>query len=181
MNEKQVLDKNVEDLLAAIYICLKKELILPSLILIYSGIDIMASLSRPESHNFVKGENFINWTDKYLIPKSNLSCKGIDIYAARCGIVHSYTAEAKLTRKGLAKKLFYSYGKADSKKLQKRLEQLNITEAIAIDVNSLFVAFCNAIERFGNSLLSDKDFAKLVYTRARKFFKFANSSALNHL
>lgn len=181
MTDEQVLDNNIENLLSAIHICLKKELILPALVLIYSGIDIMASLSRPESHNSVTREDFINWTDKYLLPESTLSCKAKDIYAARCGIIHSYTAEANLTRNGLAKMLFYSYGKADSKKLQKRLEQLNITEAIAIDVNSLFVSFCNAIERFGNSLLSDRDLEKLVYTRARKFFKFANSAALNHL
>lgn len=169
MKKESVLDDNINKLLRAIYICLENELILPSLILIYSGIDIMASLCRPESNEFVKPEDFINWVDEYFLPESKLPCKAIDIYAARCSLLHSYTAESNLSRDRKAKRLFYSYGKADAKKYQKRLNEQHI-DAIAIDVNLLFSAFCKSLERFSTSLSNNSILSSLVHKRVSKLF-----------
>jgi hypothetical protein len=167
--EKQAFEHNIEKLLHAIHVCLDKELILPSLLLLYAGIDIMASLCRPESHEFVKQEDFLNWTDEYLLPDSGLPCGAIDIFAARCSLLHSYTAESKLSRDRKAKRLFYTYGEADVEKYQKRLDEKHI-DAIAISANDLVSAFCDSIIHLQNELSNDPHLSSLVNKRSSNFF-----------
>ena len=167
--EKQAFEDNIEKLLHGIHVCLEKELIIPSLLLLYSGIDVLASLCRPESREFVEKEDFLNWTDEFLLPESELPCKALDLYAARCSLLHSFTAESALSRYKGAKQLYYSYGKADAKKYQKRLDEKHI-DAIAINVNLLVTAFCNSIIRLNNSLSNNSTLASQIYKRASKFF-----------
>jgi len=88
----------VKVLLKAIDTCLKNELQLPGLILLYTGIDSMAWLNRPKLQPDVRRNDFIYWVNRYLLPDSGLACEALDLYAARCALVHSYTSESSLTR-----------------------------------------------------------------------------------
>lgn len=76
--------------------------------LLYAQIDIAASLNRPVSKSQVTREDFKNWVNQYLLPNSNLDCSADDLYAARCGLLHTYMAESKASRAGKAKQTFYA-------------------------------------------------------------------------
>src|SRR2546421_12759111 len=102
--DRDTLEKNFFGLLTAIETCFKGKRILPGLILLYAHIDIVASLNRPPSKNEGTRQSFKDWVNLYLLPDSDLSCSADDLYAARCGLVHSYMAEARLTRSGDAKR-----------------------------------------------------------------------------
>jgi len=96
----------MDTLFGAINSCEANKFVLPALMLIYSGIDILASLERR------KGEgtkaSFTRWVDEYLLKAVSLPCTSLELYAARCGILHTLTPESDLSRKGKAREVGYA-------------------------------------------------------------------------
>jgi len=168
----QKFERHVKVLLKAIDTCLKNELQLPGLILLYTGIDSMAWLNRPKLQPDVRRNDFIYWVNRYLLPDSGLACEALDLYAARCALVHSYTSESSLTRQGKAKEIAYPWGKGGAKKLQKAMNSVDKNRAIAVHIEDLFHAFQNGIERFKEALSNDPIRAQLVFERiAKKYYE----------
>jgi hypothetical protein len=165
---KATIEMHFDELEAAIQLTLNAKKHLPTLILIYSSIDILAWLNRPVTHPDVVTSDFISWVDKYLLPRSNLNCSSLDLYAARCGIVHSYSAESKLSREGKVKQIWYAWGKADAKRLENRIQHTNLDKiAVAVKVEELFNALKSGFASFISTIDADPNHAKLVYERAR--------------
>ena len=104
MGHKALLE-NISRHNKAIDLCLSNHLRMPALILIYSGIDIMAALGRPRDKDEATRSDFIEWCDSFMLNGSELSCTAIDLYAARCGIVHTYTMNSRLSKQGKAKEI----------------------------------------------------------------------------
>ena len=154
------------ELLSAIHLLWEKHLIAPSLILLYSTIDIMAWLDRPEGKHDVTRADFISWVDAFMLPGSGLPCSSRDLYSARCAILHSYSAESRQTRHGLARLLFYAWGTADSAKLQRLIEAEGSTNAVAVQLEDLILALGQGI----NKCLDAPKHPDLVQSRAQKFF-----------
>ncbi len=99
-------ERHMDTLFGAINSCEANKFVLPALMLIYSGIDILASLERR------KGEgtkaSFTRWVDEYLLKAVSLPCTSLELYAARCGILHTLTPESDLSRKGKAREVGYA-------------------------------------------------------------------------
>lgn len=74
----------------------------------YVCIDTMAFLSMPNGKSSQTKPDFIAWVDKYLKgdPRQPYSYDGTDVYAARCAVLHSFSAEAERHRKDTSIKLF---------------------------------------------------------------------------
>jgi len=176
---QQVFERNADEFLMAVEACLKSRLKLPGLLLLYAGIDIMAWLNRPESHIDVQRSVFIGWADKYLLPGTGLACSAIDLYAARCSLLHSYTADSRLSREGRAKQIFYTWGTVCAEDLQERIDNVETLSAVAVHVEHLFHAFRIGVGRFKQSLSNDPEKANLVYERAGKFFSHVPPSIVN--
>jgi len=105
----ETLIKNLDGLDEAVVRCLGARLILPALSLLFVGIDIVASLERQPGEGMKA--SFTRWVEQYLLPARPLGCTSIELYAARCGILHTFTAESDLSRTGKARKLYYAWGK----------------------------------------------------------------------
>lgn len=170
------LEKNLVDIIKSIELCLNAKLQRSSLVLLYSGIDIVAWLNRPVSKERATRKDFISWIDDYLLPNTNIKYEAIDLYAARCGIVHSYSFSSRLSKKGEAKEIYYSYGKANIKSLQNDIDRRPKKNAVAIHINDLLEAFKEGIEKFTLSVKNDKEKEKIVCGRANKYF-FVNMSS----
>ena len=78
-----------------------------AIILVYSGIDAMAYLNMPEHQERVIGKNFIEWVDSYMIFPRGACISGIDLYGARCGMVHTYSSFSDLSERGDCKVIGY--------------------------------------------------------------------------
>ncbi|EPR6545164.1 hypothetical protein ACU74D_000270 [Yersinia enterocolitica] len=78
------------------------------LVLFYSWVDRMAWLSIEGEES--TGSDFKNWVNKYLLEGTTLPCTADDLWAARCGILHTGAAEARDTRKGKARSIHYFGG-----------------------------------------------------------------------
>ena len=87
----------------AIKSCIEAGLILPALVLIYAGMDIMASLERQPSESV--GPSFRAWVDRYALEGRQLPATSMDLYAARCGILHTLTTDPDPARAGKARRI----------------------------------------------------------------------------
>ena len=157
----------IQHLIEAITLCSKSRLPVPSLILFYCTIDILAWLDGPENGNRrnLVGENFEAWVAQYLLPNTSLDCKAKDLYAARCSLVHSYRADPESSRKRKAKMIFYSWGSANNQFLRDRMPPSIAT----VHIDDLFTALTKGIECFKEALAKDARKADLVYKRAGEF------------
>jgi len=61
------LNEKAQELIDSIDLCYSCKLFTPSLILLYSAIDIMASLDRETSHDYVLRCDFLAWVDTYIL------------------------------------------------------------------------------------------------------------------
>jgi hypothetical protein len=114
LRPKNLLKEHSTHLIDAIELCIKNGFFGPALMLIYSTINVMAWLNRAEGHEDVVRNDFLLWVDTFLLPESRISFNALDLYAARCAILHSYSAESKLSRHGKAIKIGHAWlGKAN--------------------------------------------------------------------
>ncbi len=68
-----------------------------SVILMLSAIDAMAYLIKPLSETESAKKYYVDWVNKYMKTDVNqqYQYEGIDLYGARCGIVHQYGSKRK--------------------------------------------------------------------------------------
>ncbi len=157
--------------IAAIQLCLEHGHRMPALILIFTGIDFMASLNRPESEPDVRRQDFLDWAEKYVLSNGTFSCSALDLYAARCALVHTYTPISKLSRQKKAKEILYSWGKADGKGAQDFLDQVGMTTNVVVHIDDLIVAFRTGVEQFLRDMARYARKGALARRRANKVFQ----------
>lgn len=167
---KDALFENVARHFQAIELCLQNHCRMPALILIYSGIDIFASLARPKAKDKATRKDYIDWCEKYILPKGSLSCSAIDLYAARCEVVHTYTMESTLSEEGKANEIVYAWGNRKPEDLQKAIDSAGFTVRV-IHIETLAQIFREGASDFLSELDDDPARAALVISRAGKLFK----------
>jgi hypothetical protein len=93
---------------------------LAALMLIFTTIDQMAWVSLPGDED-VKGKDFMAWVSTYMLGRNTTGLEAVtagDFWGARCGLLHTATAESSSLRKGVAsKKIAYSYGAINAESL----------------------------------------------------------------
>lgn len=124
------------------------------LILTYCAIDILAFLSLPLKKKDVTKKDFINWVKKYMSQYN-----AIEIYSARCALVHTYSAESKLSRKGFSRKISYSYMKHN------RHIYIKLKNIILYDTNILIDDFIKGSQNWAQKIISSKQLKNRVIKR----------------
>jgi hypothetical protein len=79
----------------SIDITIKNKCYRSTVILIYSGIDAMSYLARPISHEHNTSQDFKDWVTKYFHIEGKTKITSDEWWAARCGIIHTYTPFSK--------------------------------------------------------------------------------------
>lgn len=152
----------------AVDLCMSKRLITPSLILLYSGIDILGWLEYGDS--LQSDLSFRNWVDFYMLPLSGSSCNSTDLYGARCGLIHTFSPDSRLSKKKKARKLLYAWGTSEIYALSKMIDLANMNDYVSVKIEILIEAFKSGIESFIVDLGKKPEKAQSVYDRADKFF-----------
>jgi hypothetical protein len=164
-----VLYKNIMLLGSGIDACIEKKLSSPALILIYSGIDTVGWLD--SSENYATKTSFMRWVDAYLLKAKPLQCTSLELYAARCGLLHTFTPDSQLSSVGKARRIYYAWGTASVQDLQRTIDLTNkIGEYVAVHVNDLYEAWRQGVLQFAEELEKDPDRKSRVYKKAGKFF-----------
>jgi hypothetical protein len=89
----------------AIDACLGNDHVLPALMLLYAAIDAMGWLARPAGAE-QSGEHFRDYVDRY-VRKPTDEATAMDLWGARCGILHEQTPESNASRMGRAQMITY--------------------------------------------------------------------------
>jgi len=176
---KKIYESNMSQLVDAIDMCLGERSVMPCLILLYSAIDIMGSLSADNDKQRTTS-SFKAWVNSYMLPGSNLRCTATDLYAARCGIVHSYSSESQLSKQGKAKMVWYAIQPAGADMLQERIDSIAELrgKAVAVQVETLVDAFKSGLKGFDRVVSRSRPLSTRVYGRAYRFFKGMSKESL---
>jgi hypothetical protein len=99
--------------LRAIGTCVDARLPEAALALVYSGIDTFGLLAAPPDVLDASNDTFKEWCEKYILPRVE-SVEGepltaLDLWAARCGVLHNSTPLSKLERDGKARQIWYQF------------------------------------------------------------------------
>jgi hypothetical protein len=113
---EQAMCSNLKILGEGFEACAQKRLQLPALIVLYSAIDITAWLANDDTSAGV-GKRYMAWVDQYLLKAKPMSCTSADLYAARCGVLHTLTAESDMNAKGKARQIAYAWGNKNADEL----------------------------------------------------------------
>jgi hypothetical protein len=136
-------DNHADHLVGAIRLCLDRGYIIPSMMLLFAGIDGMAWLHR-EHPGEQSGKDFQDWVSLFFIPHiAPGTVTPTDFWAARNALLHEQTSHSRLTRAGTAKSFLFSVGGSLAFSPQSAYRQLLI-----IDATSVVKTFEAAIARF---------------------------------
>lgn len=144
--------RNIVALVLAARKTLDAGLILPTLCLIYTAIDIVAGLERRPNEGTRAA--FERWCAVYLLKAKHLGCSPVDLFAARCGILHTASADADLVRAGKARVITYAWGAAtvaDLQEVARRIEH----ESLAVHIEDLLAAFSEGTVLFFQDIERD--------------------------
>ena len=145
--------------------------------MVYVCIDTMAFLSMPAGQVTQGKKDFISWVNTYLSaePSQAYQYRGIDVYTARCSLLHAFSAETEAHRKDAAVRLF---GYADNG--PHAFNPVVSPRLVIISVARLIHDLTQAIERFLTAMLTDLDLRARVGSRLPALyneFPFEPSSA----
>ena len=163
------LESSLTQVVVSIEMALQSKMYLPALILTYSGIDTAGWLASADPSERV-GTRFCRWVDLWLLRAKPLRCTSTDLYAARCGILHTFTSDSDFSVSGRARRICYASGVRTSQDLQARLDALGRVDCIALHFDELFVGFRLGLADYFEHALSDPAESAQLARKAERYF-----------
>lgn len=170
---------NLAELETGIQACVENKLLRPALTLLYAAIDIAAWLASDDPS---VGKRFTTWVDEYLLRAKPMPCTAADLYGARCGMVHTFTPDSRMSGHYRARLLFYSWGNRSATDLQKLIVLAKMDDRyVCVQIEELFDAWKLGCKRLIEQMQQDPDRAARVYEQARKFFDDGSTARIDSL
>jgi hypothetical protein len=144
--------------------CVRQQCLVSAVALIYSSIDTIAALARNDPSADTTSKEFVQWLEAYFLPSADLPCSAIDLYGARCGILHTYSQDSRKRREGKAKALVYCWRSGPAADAEIPLPP----DAVVIVIEDLIEAFRHAVIRFVESCSQRPELARLVDVNLRE-------------
>jgi hypothetical protein len=160
--EEPAILKGLINLLSEITRCQAADATAAAVAMIYICIDTMAFLAMPASQTTQGKNDFVSWVDTYLKtePLQPYQYQGIDVYAARCGLLHAFSAEAEAHRKDSSVNIC---GYADNG--PHLFNAAESTSLVIISVGLLMVDLGKAVDCFFSVCQTDLDLRARVEKR----------------
>jgi len=138
--------------------CLEAECLVSAVTLIFSSVDALASLTRPRGQVSTNGTVFRTWVDQFFQPQTSLGCSADDLWGARCGVLHLYSAESDMAAQHRARRIYYQWSAGPSVNASRPLPAGHSV----ILIEHLHHAFQDATARFATALEADSNLRKIV-------------------
>jgi hypothetical protein len=135
-----------------------------ALILIYAGLDAMACLDMPEKQEDVQRKDFISWVGRYVRFSCVEQISALELYAARCGMLHSYGVESRLTREGKARMIGY----VDASEPEVIFHRAIEPRLVLLSIEGLRDAFFNGIATYFKDLVQNAEKRRIAAPRILK-------------
>ncbi len=148
-----------------IQIAIDNECFDSAVVLILSGIDSMAYLNMPGEQEDVTKNDFIKWADQYIKFPCKEQLTGLDLYGARCAMLHSFGVVSKLSREGKCRIVGYM-----DKSIPEVRYNPNVSKKLVmVSVPALAESFFQAIDQFLVDLFANPAKAKVAEKRLHSF------------
>jgi hypothetical protein len=156
--------------------CLKSGRIISCLCLLYSLIDVTASLERrpPEGTKAA----FVRWVEENMLKRQPLSCSALELYAARCGVLHTFTPDSDLSRDGLARTIVYAWGNARAEDLAEAGRRLGRND-VAIHIADLLACFRAGLDAYLEGVVHDSGRLRSIEQQATPWFIHMHQEIVN--
>ena len=161
-----------KEMFAAIDVCLKSNIKLPALLLAYPLIDIAGWLNSDGKSGRVA---FTDWLEKYMLPNGTLPCSSLELYGARCGLLHNYSATSNLGASGPVRRVFYAWRPSRADDLAKLISfntqmmaQLgkDVEQIVAVQAEDILSALQTGVDKFLSDIASDPQRATRANAKA---------------
>ncbi len=164
-------------IIASIEYCIGQKFIIPALILIYSAIDSISWIADEE--NQTVGIRFQKWVDFWMLNKYPLPCSAVELYAARCGILHTLTPDSDLSKNKNVRRISYAWGAAKQEDLEESINRVCCPRLVAIHINDLFRSFKFGLKDYINMLDANSSKKDSFLKKSNYYFANMDISTLN--
>jgi hypothetical protein len=147
-----------------IRVALENDCLGSAVILILSGIDAMAYIAMPASQDDVTRSDFVRWAEQYVKFPCREQLTGLDLYGARCAMLHNYGTASELSRKGKCRQVGYM----DKSVPEVRFNPVVSNGLVLVSVPALADAFFAGVDKFLVDLFADKKKASVAEQRLKK-------------
>lgn len=158
MTTQDLIEKFCMNTLSATGMLYREKLYGQMLVLLYSSIESMGLLDAPPTQKSASGESFKNWVKKYLLTYPGLEYNEVDLWAARCAVLHTFTSESDLSKGGKAREVQYYSGPKDSPMAQAFVAAANAIDNgkhVPANIEDTYLAFLEALKIFPDDLLNN--------------------------
>lgn len=156
--------KAFEKIIKEIKTVQESEALIATVIITFVSIDTMAYLSMPAEQAKNNSKDFINWVNKYMRTEDSQSYQYIpnEMWAARCGKLHSYSSYSDIaTKKG-----YKLYGYHDG--ANHIYNPQESTRLVLISVPRLVNDFIHGVKNYLQDTSKDKKLKQLLDSRITK-------------
>lgn len=160
--------KNYVQVVTAIRMCIEKNLLSPALILIYSTFDSYAWMVVQEDVASVR-QRFERFVNEWVLPNHPLPLTAVDIFAARCAILHRLTPDSDLSKKGAARRVLYAWGSGETSKLAAAAARV-APDCVAVHIEDLANALFDSMLAVEAASASDDAMRRRLETAARQHY-----------
>jgi hypothetical protein len=138
------------------------------LILTFSAMDAMAFLGMPASKTAVGRKDFIEWASRYIRFPGADQLNGEDLYGARCGLLHTYGSDSKLSREGQCRRLIYIHGPT----YKPVIPYTGSMSLVMVSIPALVLALFEAIDSYLPQLFADAEKRATTEKRLKKLILY---------
>ena len=168
---------NLKQLLNSIEYTLQMKYYLPAQILIYAGIDAAAWLASDTDEEV--GKRFRWWVDRWMLPAKPLLATAADLYAARCGVLHTFTSDSNLSKKGIVRRIAYATGQVSAQELQAKMGSKGRSDIVVVHIVDLYNAYRLGFAEYLESVKSDSAAWARIKAKMDRFFVHIEGNTLN--
>jgi len=149
------LEKLLFDSVAGIKLCSEEKLINSALVLLYCGIDTASSLDLTYDKQSVH-LRYTKWCDTYIFKRTPFDFTSIELYAARCGVIHETSVESTLSAQGKARRIIYAWGDSKVDTLREMSKLAQMKGYVAVQFEDLVGAYENGLNGFVEAYAATK-------------------------
>ncbi|SEH53997.1 hypothetical protein SAMN05216535_0386 [Stutzerimonas xanthomarina] len=155
---QKLIEKFCMNTLSATGMLYREKLYGQMLVLLYSSIDSMGLLDARPTQTSASGESFKNWVKKCLLTYPGLEYNEVDLWAARCAVLHTFTSESDLSKGGRAREVQHYSGPKDSpmaKAFVAATKTIDNGKHVHAHIEDTYLAFLEALKVFPKDLLNN--------------------------
>ena len=177
---EQNLFENYYKMMSAIQICINQNLVIPALVLIYAFIDSVSWMDDPIDDEKKGASRFQKWVNDWMLKGRNLSWTAEELYAARCGLLHTLTPDSSLSKNKGIRQIGYAWGKADLRPLEENARIRGVDKNFAfIHLRDLFESFKLGLVNYLDQTLKDEKKAEIFKKKAAQHFVNVDIPTMN--